>query len=257
MWKTLLLILPILPSIFSAHAQKRKKSEPTLFVFDKDWKPCKTENAHYLIAENKLDDTTYEVKYYHFSGPMISVETYRNEQRTALHGLIAFYDSKGRIDSIGYSYDGKKHGSWTFFNDSMVTIRTEKYDHGKLVEKKNAAELKAEREEMLAKGYVLNPGEKEARFKDGENEWRTYLGKNMKFPKRAQNLGIGGKIRVRFMIDTEGNTKDIWLDQSIEYSLDEEAIRLIRDSPKWSPAVKEGKNANAWRIQPITFANPN
>jgi TonB family protein len=257
MWKTLAIIIFLSFSAGSAFAQKKKKEEPLLYIYDKKWEPAQPDNADYLVVENKLDDTTYQVMFYNYIGPLMSVETYKSKEKKLMHGFVAFYDAMGRVDSCGYSYEGKKNGNWMYFNDSLTTWRSEKYEKGKLLERKDEEALKAERKERVAKGYVLLPGEKEAKFKSGESDWRNYVGKNLTFPKRAEKLGLSGKIRVRFMIDPEGYTTDIWLDQSVEYSLDAEAIRLIRSSPKWAPAVKDGVNVNAWRIQPVTFARPN
>ena len=41
--------------------------------------------------------------------------------------------------------------------------------------------------------------------------------------------------------------------KSVEFVLDEEAIRVIEKSPLWQPAIQHGKQVNAYRIQPIGF----
>jgi protein TonB len=258
MWKALLLpILALLPAI-SAQAQKNKKSKETtvLHVYNKDWKPCDLKDASYLVCEDKLGDTSYQVRYYQFAGPLISVETFADEKKTTMHGFFAFYDNDGRIDSCGYAYMGKKDRDWMYFNDSLILTRFVKFDKGKVMETKDSAALKAERDEQkrarVAKGSETNE-DREASFNNGEKNWKYYLTRNIEFPKRAQNLGLNGTVRVCFMIDPEGVVRDIWLNKSVEYSVDEESIRLIKSAPRWEPAVKQGQKVNAWRIQPITF----
>ncbi len=35
--------------------------------------------------------------------------------------------------------------------------------------------------------------------------------------------------------------------------MEDEAIRVIKRGPKWTPAIQNGRNVNAYRKQPITF----
>ena len=67
-------------------------------------------------------------------------------------------------------------------------------------------------------------------------------------------MGIAGRTDIFFMVGSDGNISDIRLYRSVEYSLDEEAIRLIKQSPKWEPAFQNGRKVNAYRRQPITFS---
>ncbi|MEP7110864.1 MAG: hypothetical protein ABI760_22910 [Ferruginibacter sp.] len=53
----------------------------------------------------------------------------------------------------------------------------------------------------------------------------------------------------------EGNAIDIYLKKSVEYVLDEEALPLIRNSPKWIAAFQNGRALKAYCIQPGTFEN--
>jgi protein TonB len=259
MWKTpILLLLIVLPS-FAALSQKKKKDkapETVLYVFDKDWKPCKVkDDPQYLVCEDKLSDSTYQVRFYQFTGPLIRVETYTDETKTTLNGFFGSYDHLGQIDSCGYTYMGKKDKEWMYFNDTMHVTRSEKYDKGKLIEAKDEATLRTERAEQKKLRETHQPGESEASFHGGDKNWRTYLEKNIQFPKRGLNLRKSGKVLVYFAIDAEGGTSDIWIGKSVEYSFDEESIRLIKTAPGWEPAVRNGKKAKAWRIQPITFTS--
>jgi TonB family protein len=69
----------------------------------------------------------------------------------------------------------------------------------------------------------------------------------------ALNSVNGGHVRVMFKINTEGKTTEIYLKKSVEFVLDEEALRVIRESPLWIPAFQNGQPLNVYRIQPVTF----
>ena len=69
----------------------------------------------------------------------------------------------------------------------------------------------------------------------------------------AFNSVSGGKVKVFFMVDKQGKTTEIYMNKSVEFVLDEEAIRVIRESPLWIPAYQNGREVNAYCLQPITF----
>jgi TonB family protein len=255
MWKSLLLLIMVLPS-FAALAQKKKKDKPiptSFYLFDENWKSCKVSQAKYMILEDRLDDTVFQIRYYNYAGPLIKLETYSDYKKTIPNGYFAYYDESGKVDSCGYSWNGKKDQTWIYFNDSLQSIRTEEYEKGKLKEAKDEATLRAERKKQKE---GLDPGVKEASFSGGDQKWKTYLMKNIQFPPRAMSIKKGGKVMVRFIVDTDGLPKEIWLDESVEYSIDEESVRLIKEAPAWEPATRDGKKVKAYRRQPITYRAP-
>jgi TonB family protein len=244
MWKTILataLILMAIPSL----AQKNKKDiNVGLQLFDKNWEPTDASNAKYLIREDKLGDSSYQVLSYNYAGPLLSVKTYADKGKTIPHGFFAWYDARGRADSAGFFYLGKKDSYWRYLNDSLKTTMFEMYQKGTL--------LSAEDQTKPGIGKEYGD-EREAYFEGGELKWRKYLEKNIDFPKRAEALKIKGTIRVSFYVDTDGTLGDLWVEKSVEYSADMESIRIIKKGPSWVPAFQGGKKVKAFRVQPITF----
>lgn len=251
-----LLIFAILLSATHLHAQKSKKNV-TFYVFDENWKGCKPEEAKFLGCQQKLADTAYEWKYYRFDGPLLSVETYKDKEAGIPHGEFIYYGADGQMDSSGYTYEGKKNDWWYYYTDSFTLWKKEKYDMGKLITRMDLAAIEAEREENKKEAETEKHwDEVEAVFKGGTEDWVKYIQKNINFPDRARNLKKQGNLLIQFVVNTDGTTGDIRMLRSIEYSLDEEAIRLIKDSPKWRPAHQDGKLVKAFRRQPLTFQLP-
>jgi protein TonB len=56
-----------------------------------------------------------------------------------------------------------------------------------------------------------------------------------------------------FIVNRDGKCIEVHLKKSVEFVLDQEAIRVVEQSPLWQPAVQDGKNVNAYRVQPLTF----
>lgn len=63
----------------------------------------------------------------------------------------------------------------------------------------------------------------------------------------------GGNVIVMFVVNTSGKCVGVHLEKSVEFVLDEEAIRVIEHSPLWQPAIQNARKVNAYRRQPVTF----
>lgn len=247
----------LLPLFLSLCVFAQKNSEPSLYVFDESWKPCKIEQAKYLGCFTKLSDTAYQWKYYHFDGPLMTIETYKDKEGQIPHGGFVFFGPDGKVDSSGSTYEGKKNGWWYYMTDSSTLFRKEKYDLGKLIKNMDTSAIRLEREEDKKKwDSRLVKDEVEASFNGGDKAWAKFIQKNIEFPDRARNLRKNGTVVVQFIVDTKGNVTDIEIAQSVEYSIDEEAMRIIKKSPKWNPAYMDGHNVKAYRKQPLTFRLP-
>ncbi len=97
--------------------------------------------------------------------------------------------------------------------------------------------------------------EKPASFPGGMQIFYNYINKNIKFPKEVKNGSISGKVLVDFAIDSTGQIPpdEVKIKQGLCKPCDEEAVRLIKGSPKWNPGVQRDKPVRQRMILPITF----
>ena len=58
---------------------------------------------------------------------------------------------------------------------------------------------------------------------------------------------------MQFIVDKEGNISDVKSLTDKGFGMEEEAMKIIKRGPKWTPAVQNGRNVKAYRKQPITF----
>ena len=75
----------------------------------------------------------------------------------------------------------------------------------------------------------------------------------LKYPKEAVRDGIQGRVMVDFIIDAEGNIKNVHVSRSVDPLLDEEAIRVVAASPKWKPGRYLGKKVPVALSLPVEF----
>lgn len=79
-----------------------------------------------------------------------------------------------------------------------------------------------------------------ASFPGGQQAWKRFLQKNIKYPRFAQRNNVEGKVQLSFYVDAGGNISDIEVTRSIGAGCDEEAIRVLKNSPRWNPGLQRG-----------------
>jgi protein TonB len=92
----------------------------------------------------------------------------------------------------------------------------------------------------------------ESEYPGGPSAWLRYLNKNFRYPQEAIDNEIQGTVVVQFIVDKEGNVSDVEA-VSGPQELREEAIRVIKKSGKWTPAVQNGRQVKSYKKQPIVF----
>jgi protein TonB len=90
-------------------------------------------------------------------------------------------------------------------------------------------------------------------FPGGENALRTYIAKNIKYPRNAQEMGIQGKVYVTFIVDKNGNVTKASIARGIDSALDKEALRVINTLPRWTPGKQRGSAVSVSYTVPINF----
>jgi protein TonB len=82
---------------------------------------------------------------------------------------------------------------------------------------------------------------------------QSYFAKNIKYPQKAINADIEGKVFVTFVVTSSGDIDDVKLLKGIGYGCDEEAIRVVKAMPKWTPGKNGGREVKVRMNIPIVF----
>ena len=90
-------------------------------------------------------------------------------------------------------------------------------------------------------------------FPGGMEAWNSYLSKNLKYPTQARRMGIEGTVYVVFVVNTDGSVQDVELLRGIGGGCDEEALRVVKGAPKWSPGKQRGRPVRVRMRLPIKF----
>lgn len=233
-------------------------------LFNKDWSPVQDFNtATYFMQQIKEDDTTFTCRYYQKNGPMVMWETYLDSNMTIPNGRFAWYNKRGDLDSSGFTKKGRKNQTWKYgFKTDGSTILSEEYNDGRLVKRVNHKTKiitypSGAEEKLVDSDENKNEVVKSAEFIDGGiNGWVKYVTENLKTPNRYISIAgpnTSGYVGVDFQISKEGKVNNIFLYHSAEWSADNEAIRVLYNSPNWKPAEKNGEPVIYQFRQKLTF----
>lgn len=91
---------------------------------------------------------------------------------------------------------------------------------------------------------------------DGDSGLLKWVQSNLKYPEIAKKNGVQGRVVVQFLIKKDGSIGEIKVVRSVEPTLDEEAIRIVKSLPKFIPGKFSGEPAEFWYTLPIKFKLP-
>ena len=134
--------------------------------------------------------------------------------------------------------------------ENEVSINAES-DQKTVVEEYKAPTVVEEKEVEETEIFTVveeNPG-----FPGGDEARIQYLQSNMKYPTMARESGIQGKVYVTFVVEKNGNVTDVKILRGIGGGCDEEAIRVVKAMPKWTPGKQRGKAVRVQFNLPIQF----
>ena len=95
--------------------------------------------------------------------------------------------------------------------------------------------------------------EKRPEFPGGHAAMYEYLSKNLRYPVMAKRMGIEGRVFVQFVISKDGSISHVETIKGIGSGCDEEAERVIKSMPAWSPGKQRGKAVKVQMIIPVYF----
>lgn len=77
-------------------------------------------------------------------------------------------------------------------------------------------------------------------FRGGMAAMRKYIDDNFVYPDDAAKRTVSGKMEVEFTIEKSGDVSYVNILKGLDYSIDEEVLRLLKAMPRWIPATKNG-----------------
>ena len=203
------------------------------FRLSNPWNTVKDPNGNYL-RKAVLTDSGWLALDYNQKGILVTRSFYTDTNfNRKLHCHQYFNETKGYFEGLRCYVNGRLHGIRAGFGSKGDTLWRENYVENTLVDSKDFTGKR--------KAIVMTVVETEAQFPGGKKAWIQYLTDHIRYPREAEKKKITGTVLVSFVVNETGNITDVKVVEPVHPLLDAEAVRLVQNSPQWTPAVQNGK----------------
>jgi len=80
-----------------------------------------------------------------------------------------------------------------------------------------------------------------------------FVASNVHYPEEAKEKGIEGRVFVNFVVEKDGSVNEVKVRKGIGKLCDEEAVRVVKAMPKWTPGMQDGKPVRVHYNLPFFF----
>lgn len=116
------------------------------------------------------------------------------------------------------------------------------------------AEMEAENKiEFPEQREVFTTVETIPEFPGGMPSLMQFLAQNIRYPEEAHKNNEQGRVIAKFIVEKDGSIGNIEIVRGISKSLDKEAVRVLKEMPKWIPGKNNGTAVACYFTIPISF----
>ena len=155
-----------------------------------------------------------------------------------------WYDN-GKIKRVIVYTDDKINGSCKTYWENGQIKRNDVFENGKFI---LGNCYTSQGKDTMHYDFEVMP-----EFKGGLNELISYMQKSVTYPEKSKKKNIEGKVFVKFVVEADGSITNITVLKGVNEELDNEAIRVIKNMPKWNPGKDDGVPIRVYFNIPINF----
>ncbi len=108
-------------------------------------------------------------------------------------------------------------------------------------------------EEEVVEQEIFTIVETMPSFPGGQEKLMHYLATNIKYPQIARESNVQGRVYLSFVVEPDGSVSNVKVLRGIGAGCDEEAMRVVKAMPKWSPGKQRGKAVRVSYNLPVNF----
>ncbi len=113
--------------------------------------------------------------------------------------------------------------------------------------------VKIDDEEEEDEQEIFQVVENDPEFPGGLDAMYKYLAQNIKYPQLARENNITGKVYVEFVVEKDGSVSNVKVLRDIGGGCGQEAVRVVKTMPKWTPGKQRGKAVRVAYRLPVNF----
>lgn len=96
--------------------------------------------------------------------------------------------------------------------------------------------------------------EQDPEFPGGMDSLYAFIQRTLRYPILAKDNGVSGKVYVNFVVEKDGSISNPRVLRDIGYGCGAEAIRVVKNMPRWNPGKQRGKPVRVQFNLPINFS---
>jgi len=186
------------------------------------------------------DDPDYQI--------IVNQDSLGKIQVTDGNGYYKGFNTKFQyIDEEGPVKSNKRDSIWKGKDVNQKITFEERYNSGIFVSG-IATDSTGQRSEYLGSRSVA------PQFKGGTTAFSKYLASHIIYPDYARANDTQGVVVLSFIVEKDGKINSVKVNKSVERSLDDEAVRVLKHSPVWKPGTLYGKPVRVMYSVPLNFA---
>lgn len=113
--------------------------------------------------------------------------------------------------------------------------------------------VQIEEEEEVDEQVIFQVVENDPEFPGGVEAMYKFLAQNIKYPQLARENNITGRVFVTFVVERDGSVTGVRVLRDIGGGCGQEAVRVVKSMPKWTPGKQRGKAVRVQYNLPVNF----
>ena len=85
------------------------------------------------------------------------------------------------------------------------------------------------------------------------NAFAVWVNQRLVYLELAKENAVQGRVILKFTINADGSVSDVSVLSGVDPSLDQEAVRVVSSSPKWTPGILDGRPVKVTYTFPCVF----
>ena len=245
LWWRLLATLPVLAILLIANTKVTAQDASTKLGNQAVDKPITVEMGQFEIFDDdgapmQLKDTVFFAD----DGSYVKFETsngFQPESGEPCKKLtVTSYDADGNRRNNFFITETEKRGDTSTYTIEPFTLSVHLFDQ--------LLDIATSEEDT-----VYQIVEEMPKFPGGEEAMFKFISENVKYPQEAKDKNISGRVFVNFVVEKDGSVDEVNVLRSIGGGCDEEAVRVVKSMPKWTPGKQKGKPVRVSYIIPFVF----
>ena len=96
--------------------------------------------------------------------------------------------------------------------------------------------------------------EEKPKFQGGDaNDFTRWVNSRLQYPEIAKENGVQGRVTLQFTVNADGSVANVKVLRGVDPSLDQEAVRVVSSSPKWTPGRQRDRAVKVTYTFPVVF----